>query len=41
MTRGVAKHHARGLDDVTLSKLECSKQAKALNIIAWDNTTGL
>ena len=30
-----------GVDDVTLSKLECSKQAYALNIIAWDNTTGL
>jgi hypothetical protein len=30
-----------GIGDVTLSKLECSKQAYALNIIAWDNTTGL
>ena len=30
-----------GVDEVTLSKLECSKQAYALNIIAWDNTTGL
>ncbi len=30
-----------GVDDVTLSKLECSKQAYALNMIAWDNTTGL
>ena len=29
------------IGDVTLSKLECSKQAYALNIIAWDNTTGL
>ena len=30
-----------GIGDVTLSKLECSKQAYALNMIAWDNTTGL
>lgn len=24
-----------------MSKLECSKQAYALNILAWDNTIGL
>ena len=28
-------------DDVTLSKLECSKQAYALNTLAWNNTIGL
>jgi hypothetical protein len=26
---------------VTLSKLECSKQAYALNTLAWNNTIGL
>ena len=30
-----------GLDEVTLSKLECSKQAIALNILAWNSTIGL
>jgi hypothetical protein len=30
-----------GVDEVTLSKLECSKQAYALNILAWNNTIGL
>ncbi|KAH0462938.1 hypothetical protein IEQ34_007520 [Dendrobium chrysotoxum] len=25
---------------VTLKKLECSKQAHALDTLAWDNTTG-
>ena len=30
-----------GVDDVTLSKLECSKQAYALNTLAWNNTIGL
>ena len=31
----------RGVGDVTLKKLECSKQAYALNTIAWNNTIGL
>ena len=26
---------------VTLKKLECSKQAKALNTLAWNNARGL
>jgi hypothetical protein len=30
-----------GVDEVTLSKLECSKQAYALNTLAWNNTIGL
>ena len=30
-----------GADEVTLSKLECSKQAFALNTLAWNNTIGL
>ena len=30
-----------GADEVTLSKLECSKQAYALNTLAWNNTIGL
>ncbi len=30
-----------GLDEVTLSKLECSKQAIALNTLAWNSTIGL
>ena len=28
-------------NDVTLSKLECSKQAYALNTLAWNDTIGL
>eukprot|EP00964_Phaeocystis_antarctica_P025551 scaffold14373_cov27-Phaeocystis_antarctica.AAC.4 len=31
----------QGVGEVTLSKLECSKQAYALNTLAWDNTIGL
>ncbi len=31
----------RGFDEVTLKKLECSKQAKALNTLAWNNARGL
>ncbi len=30
-----------GVSDVTLSKLECSKQAYALNTLAWNNAIGL
>ena len=30
-----------GAGEVTLSKLECSKQAYALNMLAWNNTIGL
>jgi hypothetical protein len=30
-----------GVGDVTLKKLECSKQAYALNTLAWNNATGL
>ena len=30
-----------GVGVVTLSKLECSKQAFALNTLAWNNTIGL
>ena len=30
-----------GVGVVTLSKLECSKQAYALNTLAWNNTIGL
>ena len=30
-----------GVGDDTLSKLECSKQAYALNTLAWNNTIGL
>lgn len=30
-----------GLGEVTLSKLECSKQAIALNTLAWNSTIGL
>lgn len=30
-----------GVGEVTLSKLECSKQAYALNTLAWNNTIGL
>ena len=30
-----------GIGEVTLSKLECSKQAYALNTLAWNNTIGL
>ena len=30
-----------GLGEVTLSKLECSKQAKALNTLAWNSMIGL
>ena len=31
----------RGVGDVTLKKLECSKQAYALNRLAWNNRIGL
>ena len=31
----------RGFGVVTLSKLECSKQAYALNTLAWNNMIGL
>lgn len=31
----------RGVGDVTLKKLECSKQAYALNTLAWNNVIGL
>ena len=31
----------RGVGEVTLSKLECSKQAYALNTLAWNNAIGL
>ena len=31
----------RGVGDVTLKKLECSKQAYALNTLAWNNAIGL
>jgi glycerol uptake facilitator-like aquaporin len=30
-----------GVGDVTLKKLECSKQAYALNTLAWNNAIGL
>ena len=30
-----------GVGDVTLKKLECSKQAYALNTLAWNNVIGL
>ena len=30
-----------GVSEVTLSKLECSKQASALNTLAWNNMIGL
>ena len=30
-----------GVGNVTLSKIECSKQAYALNTLAWNNTIGL
>ena len=30
-----------GTDSFTLRKLECSKQAIALNILAWNNDIGL
>ena len=30
-----------GVGEVTLSKLECSKQAYALNTLAWNNMIGL
>ncbi|KAK7365735.1 hypothetical protein VNO78_39104 [Psophocarpus tetragonolobus] len=31
---------SRASGAVTLKKLECSKQAYALDTLAWDNTTG-
>ncbi len=30
-----------GISAVTLNKMECSKQAYALNILAWNNDIGL
>ena len=32
---------ASGIDSFTLRKIECSKQAIALNILAWNNNIGL
>lgn len=41
-TRSPGLHWSgRGVGDVTLKKLECSKQAYALNTLAWNNVIGL
>ena len=33
--------HGAGFETFTLRKLECSRQAIALNILAWNNNIGL
>ena len=40
-TRSGLHWSGRGVGDVTLKKLECSKQAYALNTLAWNNVIGL
>ncbi len=37
----LSSRSGHGVGEVTLSKLECSKQAYALNTLAWNNTIGL